>query len=456
MSQPSLPPDALWPGTDVGAWRLLGRAGCGTYGAVYRAARSGSEPLEHVALKLSLYPGDERFEREAELLSRVHHPAVPRLRERGEWVGGPGIKPYPYLVMDWVEGVSLYHWARSTRPTTRQLFRVLAQLGHALQATHDAGCLHRDVKGDNVLVGPDGRLTLVDFGCGTYPGASPLTEGPLAPGTRPYRSPQALRHQRSYWRHVTPYEAYPADDVYAMGVTAYRMVTGVYPPLSIEKAVRPTPHQLNPHVRPELSVLIERMLSESPRKRGSAGGLAYALEAAAVNAGPEADVPFVVTEQVRTQYALSPTHRGVPSRWRELARLSPGVAAVAAYVMLYFFTMRGTHHPAWMLPGGPGPEDARMTGMADTAIDASTLLSFSQWTRRTLAPLPVVAYDMPSKPLKGQKRPPCTRRGETEINGGCWVLLALELPCKDGGYEWKGRCYMPMGADERPDSSRYP
>ncbi|MDC0714563.1 serine/threonine-protein kinase [Stigmatella sp. ncwal1] len=455
MLQPPLPPDTLWPETEVGSWRLLGRAGCGTYGAVYRAVPSGQEPQEHVALKLALYPGDKRFEREAELLSRIHHPAVPRLRERGEWVGGPWGKPYPYLVMDWVEGAPLYHWARSTRPTTRQIFRLLAQLGHALQATHDVGCLHRDVKGDNVLVGPEGVLTLVDFGCGTYPGATPLTEGPLAPGTRPYRSPQALRHQRSSWRNRTPYEASPADDVYAMGVTAYRMVTGVYPPLSIEKAVRPTPCQLNPHVRPELSVLIERMLSESPRKRGSAEELAHALEAAAVNAGPEADVPFVITEQVRTQYVLPPTRRGAPSRLRELARLTPALAAVAAYVLLSFFAMQDAPTPAWAFRAGIGLEETRMAGMADAAVDASYLLPLSQWARRAPT-IPVFAYDMPSRPLKHQKRPPCTRRGETEINGGCWVRLDLELPCKDGGYEWKGRCYMPMGADERPDSSRYP
>ncbi|SEK46076.1 Serine/threonine protein kinase [Stigmatella aurantiaca] len=444
MQQPPLPPDALWPDTAIDTWRLLDRAGCGTYGAVYRAVRNGQSP---VALKLALYPGDKRFEREAELLRRIQHPSVPRMVESGQWVGGPWEKSYPYLVMDWADGVPLYQWARSTHPTGRQVLQILARLGRALQATHEAGCLHRDVKGDNALVGPGGRLTLVDFGCGTYPGAPPLTEGPLAPGTRPYRSPQALKHQRSPWRNITPYEASAADDVYALGVTAYRMVTGVYPPSPLEKMARPPAHTLNPNVLPELSALIERMLSESPWRRGSTEDLAQALEAAAANAGPEADVPFVIHEPVRT-HVLPSTVRAAPSRWRELARLTPAFAAVAAYALIYFSMQEAPQTPG-TFPLKARPEESLKVGMARAAADAARFFPL------TPAPsvVPVVAYDMPSRALKGQKRPPCRPRGEVEINGACWVRLDLELPCREAGYEYKGKCYVPLIAEERPDTS---
>jgi eukaryotic-like serine/threonine-protein kinase len=444
VQQPPLPPDALWPDTEIDTWRLLDRAGCGTYGAVYRAVRNGQPP---VALKLALYPGDKRFEREAELLRRIHHPAVPRMLESGHWLGGPWAKAYPYLVMDWADGVPLYQWARAMHPTGRQVLQILAKLGRALQATHAAGCLHRDVKGDNVLVGPGGQLTLVDFGCGTYPGAPPLTEGPLAPGTRPYRSLQALKHQRSPWRNITPYEASTADDVYALGVTAYRMVTGVYPPPSIEKTARTPAHLLNPNVRPELSALIERMLSESPWRRGSAEELAQVLEAAAASAGPEADAPFVIREPVRT-HILPTTVRAAPSRWRELARLTPAVAAVAAYALIYF-AMQETSRSPGAFPLKAGPEESRTVGMARAAADAARFFPLTP----APAAVPVVAYDMPSRALKGQKRPPCRPRGEVEINGACWVRLDLELPCREAGYEYKGKCYVPLIAEDRPDTS---
>jgi eukaryotic-like serine/threonine-protein kinase len=129
----------------------------------------------------------------------------------------------------------LYDWAKDHPQPLEQAPHLLAQVAQAqaLAITHACQGLHRDVQGDNVMVSPEGQVFLMDFGCGTWKGATPLTEGVMAPGTRSYRSPQALRlhcdHRRSCGVHD---EATPADDVYALGVMVYRLCTGVYPPLA--------------------------------------------------------------------------------------------------------------------------------------------------------------------------------------------------------------------------------
>jgi serine/threonine protein kinase len=83
----------------------------------------------------------------------------------------------------------------------------------------------------NVLVTEEGRAVLTDFGLGTYPGARALTRQAEPLGTPQYLSPQALHPRQRYWRRAEPrYEAGPTDDVYALGVTAWRLIMDTYPP----------------------------------------------------------------------------------------------------------------------------------------------------------------------------------------------------------------------------------
>lgn len=83
---------ALRPGTLVGSWRVVSRRGQGSYGVVYRAEPVGARGGKPGALKVALHAGDERFEREVELLSRIRHPNVPRLLESGTRAGD-GARP---------------------------------------------------------------------------------------------------------------------------------------------------------------------------------------------------------------------------------------------------------------------------------------------------------------------------------------------------------------------------
>ena len=171
---PELHPAFLQPGTLVGPWRIEGYAGRGTYGVVFKARRAGHPASALVALKMALYPFDPRFFREVELLSRTRHPSVPELLDRGWWHSGEGFI-HPYLVIQWINGSPLYEWARVHDPSSRQVLHVVAQVAWGLEVLHRAGGLHRDLKGDNILVEPEGRAFLTDFGSGTW------TARPLSP-----------------------------------------------------------------------------------------------------------------------------------------------------------------------------------------------------------------------------------------------------------------------------------
>jgi serine/threonine protein kinase len=143
-SPSSLSPAALPVGTLVGRWRVVAWAGRGTHGAVYRAVPADKEHAAPVALKMALVPRNPRLAREAELLSRFRNPSIPRLWDEGEWQH-PGGDFFPYVAMEWIEGVPLYAWARQQPFSAPTACQMLAQLARALQSVHAQGCVHRDV-----------------------------------------------------------------------------------------------------------------------------------------------------------------------------------------------------------------------------------------------------------------------------------------------------------------------
>jgi serine/threonine protein kinase len=306
-------PDSLRPGDLVGPWRIEGYAGRGSYGAVYRARHAQIPNSPRVALKLAVFPNDPRFHREAGLLSRVRHPSVPQLLGQGTWATGPEAE-YPYLILEWIPGLPLYEWARRHSPSSSQVFQVVAQIASALDALHRDGFLHRDVKGDNLLVGPDGRSVLLDYGSCTWAGAPPLTDRLMPPNTREYLSPEALQFEWQHWdEKQARYKARPADDLYALAVAIYHLVTRTYPPPGVapeefREELGPPPQrvparELNERVVPEMSELLERMLAEEPEARGTAREVAKAVEAALAHAGPEAAVPLHGQEPPRAATA---------------------------------------------------------------------------------------------------------------------------------------------------------
>jgi eukaryotic-like serine/threonine-protein kinase len=446
-TSPPRGPEALPVGQEVGPWRVVALCGRGTYGAVYRVENAQAEEGKAYALKMAVHPWDPRFEREAELLRRVEHPGVPRLRDWGEWkVKGGGV--FPYLVMEWVEGEPLYAWAEAHRVSAEEVARVLGEVARALEAVHAAGGVHRDVKGDNVLVRRDGRAVLMDFGSGNYRGARPLTHQQPPPGTYEYQSPESVRFQ---WQNLRQTEgrfaAGPPEDVYALGVTGYRLVTGRYPPeVEVEKTEGgyrvlprgPVAFEPGAAVSPELVSLLQQMLSEEPSARGSAAEVAQALEALARVPHPEA-------RQGLGPPAVSGARGTRARRW------APGaVAAVSAALAILWVWMRlpvpseeaGREHAHVY-----EERDAGTVGLADSVMD-STADDVLPGDRS-----PRVSLDIPRQPFPGQRQPPC-ERPQLALHGGCWIRVSgVDAPCGANYYEWKKGCYVPMFPPPRPQTS---
>jgi eukaryotic-like serine/threonine-protein kinase len=456
-------PQALPYAEHLGRWCLMERAGSGTFGIVFRA-RLLADPGTVAALKIAREPMDPRFEREAEVLSRCRSPHLPRLLDKGEW-RSPGSQPYPYLVMQWVEGVPLYMWAKRGL-TNATATRVLSHIARALAEVHVRGGLHRDVKGDNVLVGPDGFAVLVDFGVATTADAPPLTEpGQLPPGTLHYRAPEALRFKRRGGARRARYEATPADDVYALGVMAYHLVTGTYPPPGTsswrgERLRKPIPPTELASVCPALERIILRMLSKEPAARLSAEENARSLEALLASGVPQlAGAIRPSAAMLGTERATSPGPRRAQAipvwlAWAGSSALGALLTLLTGYVLLVGFTPwppPDAERMEWSL-GDAGvrdtPSESADAGVADSSLAAVHGFPTAQPGMR------FIGREMPKEPFKGQRRPPC---GELEvaINGACWVgpIGKKKPPCGNDGFDHDDGCYIPsFNAPRQPTS----
>jgi tRNA A-37 threonylcarbamoyl transferase component Bud32 len=195
---------------------LIGQGGMG---AVYLARQMALDRF--VALKL-VRPREtdptfaERFVREAKAMARLSHPNVVAVYESGE-AGG-----LPYLVMEYVDGVTLRDAMRERKLTPAEALAIVPQICDALGYAHAQGIVHRDVKPENILLGRDGRLKIADFGLAkvTDPAGVSLTGTRQAMGTPHYMAPEQ-------WEK--PGDVDHRADIYALGVVLYELLTGELP-----------------------------------------------------------------------------------------------------------------------------------------------------------------------------------------------------------------------------------
>ncbi len=196
---------------------LIARGGMG---AVYRARQTKLQRV--VALKvldraIAERPGfTERFEREARALARLTHPNLVTVHEHG--TSGP----YTWLVMEYVDGVSLRQMIRQRTVAPREALGLVLQVCDALQFAHDQGVVHRDIKPENILVDRRGLVKVLDFGLAKVLGhdSALLTRTSQVMGTPHYMAPEQ-------WER--PFEVDHRADIFALGVVFYELLTGELP-----------------------------------------------------------------------------------------------------------------------------------------------------------------------------------------------------------------------------------
>jgi serine/threonine-protein kinase len=265
-----------------------------------------------------------RFRAEARHAGRLNHPGIAAVYDYGETDAAA------FLVMELVSGRPLSElMVQQPALSAPAKLSILAQAADALQAAHEAGVVHRDVKPGNLMVRPDGTVKVTDFGIARALTSAPLTDHGQMIGTPAYVSPE----------QATGESVTGSSDIYSLGVVAYELFAGRPPfdrdtPLAVTLAhVEDLPPPLPDTVPTPLRELIESTLAKDPKMRPpSAARLATQLrhEMAAVEAAPARVLPV--------QPVIRPLEHAVPSRVAPLAVRSgsgPSVyIAVATFLVL--------------------------------------------------------------------------------------------------------------------------
>ncbi|HIF92517.1 MAG: serine/threonine-protein kinase [Myxococcales bacterium] len=195
--------------------RELGRGGMGIVVLARQQSLDRPAVLKRIHAELAIHPELEaRFEREAVAAAKLHHPNVVSVYDRFQHRGAQ------YLATEFVDGVDL---SKVLEHEGRLPWRIAAtialEIARGLEAIHNEGTLHRDLKPQNLLIGRRGEVKIADFGLALDSSGTALTQPGIAVGTPPYMSPEQLRGER----------VDPRTDLFAFGCVLYEMLKGQTP-----------------------------------------------------------------------------------------------------------------------------------------------------------------------------------------------------------------------------------
>jgi serine/threonine-protein kinase len=269
---------ALRPGDLLDHYRIESLVARSGMASIFRA--TDTENGRTVAIKIP-HPEMEadpqlfdRFKREQEIGEKLDHPGVMKVFKDAH-------KSRVYMVMEWVDGELLRKVLGSygKLPADRAA-RIAARICEALDYIHSHGVVHRDMKPENIMVGAEDRIKLIDFGIAANEGSRRLTFAKLSNvmGTPDYISPEQVKGKRGDGR----------SDIYAMGVMLYEMLTGKVPftgnnaflIMNDRLLNSPVPpREIDPNISPALQEIIYRALERDPRNRyATAREFAWDLE----------------------------------------------------------------------------------------------------------------------------------------------------------------------------------
>lgn len=231
---------------------LLGRGGMGTVYRVFDLVDQQDRALKILHEGAMEGEGAERFLREIEILSRITHPAVPRVFAWG------GQDRQLYFVAEYVDGFDLrtIMQKQEQRWAPQEAARLVADVAEALGQAHELNIVHRDIKPQNIILCDDGSAKLLDFGVARARGAGmqTLTKTGMVLGTPEYMSPEQFEGKK----------VEPPSDVYSLGVILYQMLTGDLPFIGnrMEIAIRILTESVTPPrlVRNDVPVWLDHII----------------------------------------------------------------------------------------------------------------------------------------------------------------------------------------------------
>jgi len=250
----------------VCGYKILECLGKGGFSQIYKASDPDGKPviLKFPDLSLISDPATyERFHREFTIGQKLNHPAIPKAINFVESSDGL------FLVLNYIEGKSLRAFISDNAPLPlNEAFSIADQLVGAVDHLHGHGVCHRDLKPENIIIGPDGRLHIIDFGSSLLEGSRRVTWrfGSDTFGTPDYMAPEQIQGKRGDVR----------TDVYALGIILYELLTGTVPfhgdnafsvmnqhltaiPISLRK--------LQSSIPPEIEAIILKSIRRNPDER---------------------------------------------------------------------------------------------------------------------------------------------------------------------------------------------